>query len=207
MGTIIRFIVSAPVAAVITVLIFLFIYNQLSPRPFLYTTPEQPGNVYVQLAAAEPGLICIDCGDWFWLPEKPSTSNPWSSSEKAVKEAPRLSPQRPATRIEITPFSSDGARPCDGSGGDIRLLLHRISPPYPEACLRKNAEGTVIVQYDITKEGYAANVVILETPDDCFNRAVISIVRKYRFRPLCRSDGTPVGRTNVKEAINFKLVD
>lgn len=197
MGTIIRFIVSAPVAAVVTVLIFLFIYNQLSPRPFLYTTPEEPRAVYFQIE--EPELICVDCGGWFWLPEKPDTSNPWSDSEKVAKEAPLL--EQPSCDLNCEPVRVE----LDFPNNTPNAPVDTFYPRYPEACIDKGVEGLVTVRFDVTPEGRVTNIAILESPDRCFNQPIISAVRKWRYRPQYGDDGKPIAQPGVTKSFKFEL--
>ena len=80
----------------------------------------------------------------------------------------------------------------------------RTAPSYPNACLARGREGSVLVQFDITPEGHVVNPIILETPDRCFNRTVISTVTRWRYPPAYKNDRA-VMRSGIVERITFEL--
>lgn len=206
MGSFLRLFIAAPLAFIVTALIFLGLYNQLSPKPILYATTDEPGRIYLG-----DTVIC-DCGP-FWterfpdyiIPvQPPDTSNTWTESEKVAAEPPKQTPTTPSVKIYVRSVFDEDIQPC--SRHDTVPLL-RIAPNYPKACLDKGAQGKVTLQFDITPEGNVTNVVILESPDDCFNEEAISSVLKWMYPPLCRSDGAPSGKRGVIETISFQLAD
>jgi len=64
---------------------------------------------------------------------------------------------------------------------------HRMAPAYPVACVPSEKEvvkpQTVIVLFDVTKEGTTENVRIAESSDDCFNDVVMATVRSWVYEP------------------------
>lgn len=80
----------------------------------------------------------------------------------------------------------------------------KYPPQYPENCRSRAAEGTVMVQFDVTPDGAVVNPRIIETADRCFNRTVIATVSKWKYPPATRG-GRAVMRYGVIEIIRFEL--
>jgi protein TonB len=73
----------------------------------------------------------------------------------------------------------------------------KVPPAYPEQCRSAGAEGTVIVQFDVTDAGEVVNVRIISSAHRCFDRAVIKAVSGWKY-PAER-------RVGVTETLTFQL--
>lgn len=201
MRSFIRWFVAIPVAVLVTLLLFVLIANQIAPEPFIYRSAEDPGKVVVF-----GNLVDCRCGDWRrhgpTLPPAPKedSSNAWTRSDKATPEPPLVEAEKPVMP-EIDNASSPGLHYCKGSG----FLLDPVTPQYPNACIEKRAEGAVVVQFDITKEGDVVNVSIVESPDRCFNSAVLSAMSKRRYPRMCNAMGELVARRGEQEVFRFVI--
>ena len=87
---------------------------------------------------------------------------------------------------------------------DARPAL-RVPPQYPERCaVGARTEERVIVEFDVTKDGATENIRVIESTKACFNKAAISAVAKWRYRPKIQS-GKVVERKNVQTTIVFSI--
>ncbi|MEZ5892883.1 MAG: TonB family protein [Parvularculaceae bacterium] len=93
--------------------------------------------------------------------------------------------------------------PTPPGGGGASTPLIRIAPAYPEACRSRNAQGVVIVEFDVTPEGNVINPRIVETADRCFDRTVIKTVSGWKYPPA--SGGGM--RYGAVERFNFQLTE
>jgi TonB family protein len=202
MGSFLRLFIAVPIAFTVTTIIFLGLYNQLSPKPFLYTTPEEPQAIYL---GNEILCMCRPPDTYGFLPSmpQPDTSNSWTESEKAVKETPSID-QEDSPPFEICP--GEGV-PCTGGQNTSkpRPSGYKLAPDYPEKCKQLSAAGAVVFQYDITPEGRTTNIKIINSAHDCFNETVIRYVRQWRFRPIVGMSGKPVWRRGEIGRISFAL--
>ncbi|WP_375202019.1 energy transducer TonB [Hyphococcus sp.] len=208
MGAFIRFLISAPLAALVTVVIFLALYNQLSPKPFVYVSEEGNGKIYLG-----DRVVC-DCSlpkpiiDIIFRIAPADTDNPWTNSEKAAKEAPKHKPAKPV-QPDIQAAHKDTLIPCaakdksrqEGAASPVV----RNPPPYPEECRKKGVQGAVTARFDITKEGNTANIAIIQSADECLNAPTISVLRRYRYQPYCTPDGKPAMKTSVMVTFTFVM--
>lgn len=86
----------------------------------------------------------------------------------------------------------------DMAPGSAPVAIETPPPRYPPAALRRGESGEVLLRIDVDIEGRAANVdVVRGSGSRALDRAAISAVRDWRFRPGQR-DGRPVpGVVNV----------
>ncbi len=86
-----------------------------------------------------------------------------------------------------------------------KLVRTRYVPPsYPEHALEDRIAGQVTVQYVVDKKGIPRDVhVISARPAGVFNRATLSAIRAWRYRPV-RFRGRPV-EVPVRTLIRFVL--
>lgn len=68
-------------------------------------------------------------------------------------------------------------------------VVHRVEPQYPAAARQSGIEGSVFAKLWIDKEGKVRDVVILKTPSQVFNDAVIEAARQWIFTPAVMSSG------------------
>ena len=83
--------------------------------------------------------------------------------------------------------------------------LKRLPPQYPQRCFARASDSeTVVVSFDVTKEGETENIKIVESTYSCLNTAAKRSVKQWIYEPRI-IDGEPVRRNGVQTAITFKL--
>lgn len=193
MTTLLRWIAGAPLALAATLTLFLLMAALIrQPSTALAAAPPTPRIVItaqkVDSPIADPA------------PPKPL---PDTLPETIIEPAPRGG--KPALPIEL-PGPDLGVDPDGTRGGPIGAPVIKVAPAYPERCRSRNAEGAVLVEFDIAADGAVMNARIIESADACFNRTVLSAVAKWRYRPDYRG-GQPVARYGVVERFHFQLAD
>ncbi|WOI52147.1 TonB family protein [Parvularcula sp. LCG005] len=114
-----------------------------------------------------------------------------------------------------TPSISSAAFSSTGAGGvypypyeAVPLPLRRVAPAYPAACwddVDERAEKVVVVGFRVLKSGRVGGATVLETSDDCFNRAAVKAIEQWQFPPLEEwPSGTP---TEFAIRLNFRTTD
>lgn len=144
-------------------------------------------------------------------------------SEDAVP-LPELTPegdsQAEGTDFAATSFEAaapGGGAGTGGGGTGARsfLPIYRVdSRPeflrqaqllYPEAARRQNREGTVIVELDLTEEGWIENARIVRSAGYGFDEAALNMLQASAFTPA-RVGGQPVA-VRARFTVNFRLKD
>ncbi|MBL4619903.1 MAG: TonB family protein [Marinicaulis sp.] len=84
------------------------------------------------------------------------------------------------------------------------ILTRSVAPRYPDQCTRNAAAlETVIVIFDVTIKGRAANARIAQTSNACFNDAAMVTIRRWRFDPKT-VDGVARIDIGKQAALNFR---
>ena len=71
------------------------------------------------------------------------------------------------------------------------VLLHKVSPVYPEVPRRARIQGRVTVQAVIGPDGSVESADVLRSSNPFFDDAALSAVRQWRYRPATMN-GVPV---------------
>ena len=189
----IRWIAGTPVAAMITLGLFLMMAALIATDD-LNLRPAKPAPDLAITAKLEPTT-----------PKRATPTKP------QIKTPPETIIERVASGKKPT---FKGAVPNPDVGvtdpleitGPVGAPLIRIAPAYPERCRSRGATGTVLVQFDVAADGSVVNPVILQSADGCFDRTVIKAVSGWKYPPAYRG-GQPVTRYGVTETFNFQLAE
>ncbi len=91
--------------------------------------------------------------------------------------------------------------PVDGD----TLAIVRVLPRYPSRALSRGIEGWVLMEFAIDELGLAVNPVVIESePPGIFDRAALSAVKRWKYRPMIE-DGRPRMRPGVRQLISFEI--
>ena len=97
----------------------------------------------------------------------------------------------------------EGPSGMGAAGTDTELTpLVRIPPEYPP---NGRGNGTVLVQFDVSKIGSVVNARVIEsTPRGMFDTAALQAIARWRYRPAVM-DGQAVERRGVQVRLRFEL--
>lgn len=80
----------------------------------------------------------------------------------------------------------------------------QVSPAYPRIAKQSGIEGSVTMEVLIRPDGTVSNAKVMESnPPKIFDRAAITAMRKWKFRPKI-VDGNPVAQ-RARQTIEFSL--
>ncbi|MEL7489865.1 MAG: TonB family protein [Pseudomonadota bacterium] len=177
-----RWFIAIPLAVIVTAGLFLFIANLIAPQRFIYRDADEPTKIVIDPIIYEEFVVVCKCG---WLPvAEVKPDNAWIRKEKVIKSAPKVTLEPPEPSEPIKPLS-----PTDACG--VEQYRQRLqvtasgTPAYPPECIAKGAEGRVTFVFDIGEDGAPKNIRIEETPDTCFNEAVVEAVSNWRYERVC----------------------
>ena len=87
------------------------------------------------------------------------------------------------------------------------LPIVRVQPIYPRRALTRGIEGYVLVEFVVTATGAVRNpVVLVADPPGFFERAALSAVLKFKYRPKV-TGGKPVAVSGVRTRVVFEMED
>ncbi len=102
------------------------------------------------------------------------------------------------------PITDGGFKMGDWTGTKPTITF---APQYPENCRARNAEGVVMVEFDVTADGAVVNPRVVASENSCLDRAALSTISKWKFQPKTDSDGRPIPQRGLRQTFNFQLTD
>jgi TonB family protein len=81
----------------------------------------------------------------------------------------------------------------------------RIEPKYPIQAAQNNQEGSVILQFDITKDGSTDNIQVLESfPQQVFNKVSVTALQQWKYKPRIQG-GQAQRQTGLTVQLDFRM--
>lgn len=153
--------------------------------------------------------------DWIKLetPESPVTTRKEVVDKKKLTEAdvPPVRPRITGGREALFITTADPAPPTTSNLTTFGVLTDgplvavvRVAPVYPSRALTYGIEGYVVVQFDVTAEGQAVNVVNIESTDSVFDSAAIKAAERFKFKPRV-VDGLALASYGIQNMFRFTL--
>lgn len=132
-------------------------------------------------------------------PSKPETIT--ETKIKPVSELMRVM-ENPGAGSKLVSLGGSGA-----SQDQILTPIVTIEPMYPGDALRDGKQGWVTLSFNVSKDGTVNNVrVVKAKPSRIFNRAAMTALYKWKFRPEMVS-GQAVEVKNQEVTLEFNIED
>jgi TonB family protein len=83
--------------------------------------------------------------------------------------------------------------------------LTRIEPKYPIEAARDNQEGSVILQFDIAKDGSTDNIQVIESfPQQVFDMVSVTALEQWTYKPRIQG-GQAQRQTGLTVQLDYRL--
>ena len=201
MGSIIRWIVGIPVAAFVTVGLFVLMMTLIAEE---FKPQEKVANASFEINPTVEDIKVIKRDTKVQQVKKVVTPPPPPTIERqqAAKPQERIAslegaiPEFEAPKIDKQNFK------IAVSDRDAQPLV-RIPPIMPP---RAEKSGHCRVRFDVSPEGAPFNVVATYCTQKLFERATIKSVQKWKYNPKI-VDGRSVSRKGVENKVTYRLTD
>jgi TonB family protein len=81
----------------------------------------------------------------------------------------------------------------------------RIEPKYPVEAARNNQEGSVILQFDIAKDGSTDNIQVLESfPKQVFDKESVRALKQWTYKPRIQG-GQAKKQTGITVQLDYRM--
>jgi len=85
------------------------------------------------------------------------------------------------------------------------IPVMRIEPKYPVEAEQNNQEGSVILQFDIAKDGSTDNIQVMESfPKQVFDKNAITALKQWTYKPRIQG-GRAQRQSGLKVQLDFRL--
>lgn len=203
MGSIIRLVGGIPIAAIVTIALFLLMTK------LIFIDAEAPEaapdelqisiNDEVQDISARRRDTTIDDVQQVDPPPPP----PQIDRQRAEQPSEGLATVMGAIPDFAAPQLNSDSVSFSVSDRDAQPLV-RIEPQYPMRAAERGIEGSCNVRFDVTSDGTPTNIRVLACDSSLFERAAERAVERWRYSPKVQ-DGIPVARVNVETRFEFHL--
>lgn len=187
-----RWLIGMPMAALVTAALFFLMAELIRNKGVDLAPPRQ--NPDLNILAEPPPETRYD--------NKPPRPVPLKPPPETQMEFPKSG--RPTDGVPVGPGTVPAPGKPTGPTGQFSGAVIKVTPPYPEGCRSKGAEGVVVVQFDVTPEGNVTNARVIESPNACFVRPILKAVSGWKYPPS--ASGSQM-RYGLVETFNFQLVD
>lgn len=190
-----RMFFGLPGAAIITALLFLAMGMMIRQEaPIGDPAPPLDLSIIAKLRPTDPA---VKPPPREALPDAPPVDIDFAPA------VPNPGPTIPTEKL-TPPITDGGFKMGDWTGTKPTITF---APQYPENCRARNAEGVVMVEFDVTADGAVVNPRVVASENSCLDRAALSTISKWKFQPKTDSDGRPIPQRGLRQTFNFQLTD
>ncbi len=179
-----RVLIGLPFAALVTALLFILMYGLIKPGETVDLGRELP--------RIELPFVKTDTEPKRQAPGRPDVVLP---------DLPPVPPIDFAGGPPTGPILPSGPKPGPvGPSGPIvtsspmLVPISRQAPPFPSSCQSRGTEGYAVVEYDVTVRGQVRNARVVDSSHPCFERAALSAVARWQYRPALGAEGDYLAR-------------
>ncbi|WP_416878631.1 energy transducer TonB [Litorimonas sp.] len=201
MGNALRWLIGIPVAAIVTVGLFILMTVLISAE---FEPEEKVDTATFEINPKVEDIKVIERETQIDQVKKVVTPPPPPQIERAQADKPteRIASLEGAVPEFETPKIDRGDFKIAVSDRDAQPLV-RIPPIMPT---RAEKSGHCKVRFDVSPEGQPFNVNATYCTSSVFERASIKSVEKWKYNPKV-VDGRNVARSGVESQITFRLTD
>lgn len=137
--------------------------------------------------------------------ERSESSMPRVATVKDRPSAPHMKVVK-VNAPEFDPSLALAGGPTLTASADTDVVpLVRVAARYPPRAQARGIEGWVYLRFTVTPQGTTTDIQVLDSdPKGVFDRAAMSSVKKYKYKPRIES-GVPVARPGVEIVLSFEI--
>ncbi|MCY7296805.1 energy transducer TonB [Alteromonas sp. a30] len=83
-------------------------------------------------------------------------------------------------------------------------VITRLPPKYPKSAAAQGKEGWVSLSYVIEPDGSVANVIVVDSSNEIFEKNAIASIKQWQYSPATQ-DGNPTQRCRNHVILDFRL--
>jgi protein TonB len=205
MGSIIRLVGGIPIAAIVTIALFLLmtklIFIDAEPPELAVDDLQISINDEVPDISARRRDTTIEDVQQVEPPPPP----PQIDRQRAEQPTEGLATVMGAIPDFAAPQLNSDSVSFSVSDRDAQPLV-RIEPQYPMRAAERGIEGSCTVRFDVQANGTPTNIRILTCDNSLFERAAERAVERWRYNPKVEN-GIPVARVNVETRFDFRMAN
>ncbi len=196
---IIRYLVSTILGVAVTLVLFLLMQSLIATGEGAYT--ESRSFRIVDFVRVDRDELVETRTDKPEKPPEPEAPPDIPSIDSLEDSFDSIKVSVSSPRIDVR---SDIGAVGFGVGDGELIPIIVVAPVYPIRAARRNLEGSVVVEFTVTKAGNVKDVVVLESTDPLFEKPAVVATYKFKYKPRV-VDGEPVEVSGVTNRIIFAV--
>ena len=160
----------------------------IAPPPQVKKEPEKPKPIVKPKPIKKPEIA-----------KKPDPA-------PVIKEAPPTPAYTPPVTAPTPTIAPKAIGPTSNTPtvSSAVVALFRVPPEYPTRAANRHIQGWVTVEFTVQTDGSVADAVVVGAePEEIFDEAALTAIRKWRFKEKI-VDGIPV-KQRAEQKLTFKL--
>ena len=183
-----------PIAAIITVFLFLVMQALVSSNEF--DLGEETASINISFLRQ---LQDTETQTAKKKPNRPEQEQEPDPPEMDIPETPR--PEMSSESVSTPDFGGPQFGAFSASTDADVLPIVKVPPQYPRRATQRGIEGWVLVEFTITETGAVINPVVIDAdPPGIFNRSAMRTIVKWKYKPRIVG-GKAVPRAGVQHLI------
>ncbi|MHA6289244.1 energy transducer TonB [Maricaulis sp. CAU 1757] len=205
MGTLVRLLIGIPVAAIITLVLFIVMTKLIFVEGAISDDEVEDLEFTINDEVAEIEARRRDTTIEDVQQVQPPPPPPQIERQRAEQPAEGLATVMGAIPDFDAPQLNSESVSFSVSDRDAQPLV-RIEPQYPMRAAERGVEGSCWVRFDVTPDGTPTNIDITRCDSSLFESASRRAVERWRYNPKVQ-DGVPVARRGVETRFDFRLAE
>jgi bla regulator protein BlaR1 len=102
-------------------------------------------------------------------------------------------------------MANQQAKVVDSAKENEATPILRVEPKYPLEAAQQKIEGSVVLQFDIARDGSTSNIKIIKAePENVFAKTSIDALQKWKYKPQIVG-GQPQIQHNILVQLDYRL--
>ena len=117
----------------------------------------------------------------------------------------KVNPNNANLNMTVPDFSGLQMSALSAPSDRTATPLVQVPPMYPERAQANGTEGWVLVEFDISPTGAVMNPRVIDAdPAGVFDRSALRAIERWKYKPQIQ-DGQPVAQFNKEQLITFQI--
>lgn len=200
MASLFRSIIGIPIAGVIVIGLFLFMYGLIKVDEIPQEEDREPVNIRIGRQIEDSQ---VRNQKRFERPALDQPPPPPPTINNQTFQPTVDGVQADVPEFEVDVVATSGFNP----DRDAQPIV-RIPPAEPDfqRCIRSDRPSVerVSLEFDVTPDGSTTNIQVVDSTDSCFERSAIRAARRWKYNPKI-VDNQPQPRFGVRTSIEYNL--
>jgi bla regulator protein BlaR1 len=129
----------------------------------------------------------------------------WFKRITNIKNPAKIKPALSSTLLASVAMTNLAETARSDGKASMATLVIRVEPKYPVEAARDNQEESVILQFNITKDGSTDSIQVIESlPQQIFDKVSVTALKQWTYKPKIQG-GQAQRQTDITVQLDFRM--